>query len=326
METRVLKYKGMEYSYEYEKVAGENWYIIKRIKIGNETYTINRRASSIEELDEIAYSYGSSTLEVIANEKRMKKVVISGIIGGVILIAALVILYTSTYKIPNGQQAVLKNSFTGDSRVQTDAGFKTKLPWEDVKKVSIGEQTYDREDSANTSDNVQLTYNFKVSYKLVDVDKFWNQKYNLSKDTQQTVINKSVTKVLDKVSNKYDYDYIKGNIASVGDEMTALATDSLTNYGIEIIGVDIVDIAAPESIDNAINNKIKKQQEAEASKYEIEKAENEAKAQKVKEESVSSEQQQMELCQNAIDAGNGNSPSCYFGNGTYVTGGTTSTK
>lgn len=247
----------------------------------------------------------------------MKEKILLGLLG-IIAIVVVITIFGCTYNIPNGSQAVLRNSFTGEARVETQPGFSTKIPWEDVQKISIAEQTYKREDNANTADNVQLTYNFKVSYKITDVQKFWDKKYALDLDTQKVVINKETTKVLDKVSNKYEYDYIKANIASIGDEMTSFANESLNEYGIEIVGIDIVDIAAPESIEKAINQKITKQQQAEASKYDVEKAQNEAEAQKAKQDTVSQEQQQMELCQNAIDAGNANSPSCYFGNKLYI--------
>lgn len=317
MKERILNFNGIKIKYYYEE--NEYSFEFKNIEIGNEKFVDTFiTADSLDKLDDKVYSkFNRKINNYIEKQKLFKKIIPTSIIG-VLVILGIILFALCTYNIPNGSQAVLRNSFTGEARVETEPGFSTKIPWEDVQKISIAEQTYKREDNANTSDNVQLTYNFKVSYKITDVQKFWDKKYALDVDTQKVVINKETTKVLDKVSNKYEYDYIKGNIASIGDEMTSFANDALVDYGIEIIGIDIVDIAAPESIEKAINQKITKQQQAEASKYDVEKAQNEAEAQKAKQDTVSQEQQQMELCQNAIDAGNANSPSCYFGNKLYI--------
>lgn len=247
-----------------------------------------------------------------------------GTLAGGLFIALVVLgiiaFNVFTYGIDQGEVAVLKNTMDGNLTYDTEAGLNTKGFFDKVLKISTSEKTYSREDTANTSDNVQLTYETKVTYTVVDAQKFYETKFKTEDEAIQAVINKDLTKALDTVSNKYTYDYIKSNIASIGDQITASVNTTLKNYGLEVRGVNIVGIKAPESIDKAINAKISKQQTAEASKYEVEKAQNEAKAQKVRQSNVSAEQQQINLCQSAIDKGNAYSPACYFGQGIYVAG------
>lgn len=249
--------------------------------------------------------------------KVLAGIVILGFIG---MLAIISITY-----VPVGEQAMVKNRLNGETYLIKDNGITLTKPLvESAQMVSVAENTYSYDDQANTNDNIQVTYNTSVTYKIIDANLYYNKRFTFETDNIIQLMNSELTKSLDRVSNKYTYDHVKSNVAAVGDEITADSNKTLSTYGIEIVSVSVKGFAAPETVEAAIQDKVSKQQQMEASVYEVEKAENEAKAQKVKQQAVSQEQQQMELCNNAIANKQGNSPACYFGEGNLTIAGSTS--
>lgn len=243
---------------------------------------------------------------------------IASVFTAFIVLAIATILIGATY-VPVGKQAMVKNKLNGDITLIDQSGMTFVFPFvNSVHKVSVAEQSYDYKDTANTKDSIQATYSMTINAKVDDVNKFYSRRFTLTDKDMYTVINSELTKSLDRVSNKYQYSYIKSNVASIGNEVRDDVNKELKGYGLEVKSVSIKGFDAPESVEKAIQDKISKEQQAKATKYDVEKAENESKAQKIKQDSVSEEQQQMELCDKAIAKGAGNSPACYFGDKTYV--------
>ncbi len=267
--------------------------------------------------------------EIKRQEKKemIKKTTIIATLITVIVIAVIYFISGLTF-VKVGDYGIAINKFSGDVVELKDAGFYWNEPISHkIMKTSIREHTGDimdgkndyATDQANTSDNVQLTYNFKLIWKFEDPKKFFNKKYNLKDAEAIEIIRQEETKALDRVSNKYNYDFIKSNVAQIGEEVTKEINVGLEKYGLKVSSFSIVGFSAPESVEKKIQEKVSKQQEAEASKYEIEKAQNEAKAQKIKQEATTEDQQQIELCNKAIAKGQSDNPACYFGDGSYLT-------
>ncbi len=250
-------------------------------------------------------------------KKRVLLVFVSAVMG---ILAIFIIL--SMYIIEPTEAALKVNRFTGNVSVDNTAGlsFANSL----TTRVSTFDMTamgYEVSQDGNSQDNIQVSFQISVEYKVIDPKAVY-LKINKTEDAEiQWYINTYLSTSVDKVTNLYTYDYIKSNINSVSGEITTSLKDILpSDFGVDITKVVVDSVKAPDTVEAAIQNKIAQQQEAEAAEYKVEQAENEAKAQKIKESSISQEQQQLELCREAINAKNANSPACYFGDGTYVNG------
>lgn len=300
-----------KYTYSYGEYKGKDCYVVyPDDRTPNEdtivkTFTSQREARYfVEDL----------------NEQQKRKAAMKAVIPTVILLIVLFLFTVALTYVPVGKQAMVKNKVTGETTLIEKPGMSFVTPFVDsVHKVSVAQRSYDYKDTANTKDNIQVTYNSTITGKIDDVSKYYGKRYNLSDENIQQLVNSELTKSLDRVSNKYEYNYIKANVASVGEEITANVNKTLSSYGLEITSVSIKGFDAPESVEKAIQAKIAKQQQAESTKYDVEKATNEAKAQKIKQDSVSDEQQQMDLCDKAIAKGDSQSPACNFSAKTYVT-------
>ncbi len=267
--------------------------------------------------------------EIERQERKMRnKKAALGTGIGIIVIGIIVYTLAGLTFVKVGDYGIAIDKFNGNVVELKDAGFYWNEPISHkIMKTSVREHTGDimdgkndyATDQANTEDNVQLTYNFKIIWKFEDPKEFFNKKYNLKESEAIEIIRQEETKALDRVSNKYSYDFIKSNVAQIGEEVTKEINVGLDQYGLKVSSFSIVGFSAPESVEKKIQEKVSKQQEAEASKYEIEKAQNEAKAQKIKQDATSKQQQQIELCNKAIDKGQADNPACYFGDGSYVT-------
>lgn len=267
--------------------------------------------------------------EAYDNYQQVKGVIKKGTIG--VAVGAVVFIGVSgLYKVDPGQQAVVVNRLDGTTELVSEVGFGWEAPFVNkVSKITTAETVYDHSDTANTSDAIQTTFNGKVTYVVTDVEAFYNKKYTTSQDAVQSVINTNLTKALDTVANKYSYEEIKSNVAAFSTEVVEAVNPTIEEYGIEVVQYSITGLVVPESIQASLDKKVTDEQNAKAKTAAAEEnlkteqaqtaaAEEEAKQQEIKEQSGS--QSQGALCQQAIAAGQTQSPACYFGEGDYTVG------
>ncbi|MFV0274938.1 MAG: SPFH domain-containing protein [Bacilli bacterium] len=243
-----------------------------------------------------------------------------------IIIFIGLILASGIYTTLATENAVIINRVTGNVSLDTSAGVGYALPI--FEKVVVSPKTsiiFNSVHDGNTKDNIQVTFKITIEYKLTNQAALYKKlgQIDTNKNNEVTLkyIDTYLSNSIDTVTNKNTYDSIKSNISDMSKEVTTILKDTLPkDSGIEIIKAVVDSVNAPESVEKAIENKLAKQQEMEASEFEVEKAKNEAEAQQIKQNSVSERQQQLEACIKAINKDTGNSPACYFGNGTYVNG------
>jgi regulator of protease activity HflC (stomatin/prohibitin superfamily) len=255
---------------------------------------------------------------------RSEKVILKVLILVVVVFLVIIPLFLSSiYMISPGENGVVINRLNGETTFVDQAGVHLKKPFvETVKTSTTKEQVYAYSDTGNSKDQLPITYNTQITYKVVDTNKLYLERRDLREENTQQLINTVMTEALDVVSSQYDYTYIKSNVAKVGSEIQDYANSQLKDkYGIEIVNVSISSVNTTPEMEASITNKLVKEQEAQASEQEVVKAQNNAEAQKIMEQSVSQEQQQNQLCAKAIESGDGDSPACYYGDGTYVNGG-----
>lgn len=255
------------------------------------------------------------------NSKYVKIVGICTIIGIVVIT-----LITGLYTTSQTENALIINNLTGKIELDTKAGLSYTFPIiNKVVKSPKVNTTFISSQDGNSKDNIQVNFSINVEYKQVDQVALYKKLGKIdtpnNNEVTKNYINTYLSNSVDTITNAKTYDEIKSNISAMSIEVTNSLKETLpTDAGIEIIKVVIDSVDAPENIETAIQNKIVKQQEMEASQFEVEKAKNEAEAQRIKQDSVSASQQQLEACIKAIEKGNASSPACYFGNGTYVNG------
>lgn len=261
----------------------------------------------------------------VYNVSSENKYIKYGVIGAILLVLVLIVS-SGFYTTSQTENALIINNLTGNIELDESAGLSYTLPIiNKVVKSPKVNTTFNTTQDGNSKDNIQVNFSINVEYKLVDqvalYKKLGSIDTTVNNDVSINYINTYLSNSVDTITNKKTYDEIKSNISDMSFEVTESLKETLPkDSGIEIIKIVIDSVDAPESVEKAIQNKIVKQQEMEASEFEVEKAKNEAEAQRIKQDSVSASQQQLEACIKAIEKGNANSPACYFGNGTYVNG------
>ncbi len=254
-----------------------------------------------------------------SKEAKKIKIIVVSVITVIIALAIGLFMLIGLYKLDPGEQAIIVNKLDGSTELVTDIGYGFSMPVvTDVNTTTTAEQVYDREDTANTADAIQTTFKGTITFKVNDVEKFYSKKYNVSYDAMTKVINTELTKALDVVANTYDYEWIKSNVAAFSEEVVAAVNIPLESYGLQVVNYTITSLVVPENIQKALDDKVAKQQAAEAAQYDTQKAEEQAKQQEIQE--ASGAQSQEALCQQAIKAGQTNNPACYFGEGDYASG------
>lgn len=238
-------------------------------------------------------------------------------IGVILFIAIVLAIVKGVYTTEQTEQALIVKTWTGDLSVDSDAGLSITNPITNrVDIVHVTQQNYSSPQDGNSKDNIQVTFEITVEYNIANVKEVYKKIGVIDNSSIERYISSYLSTSVDKVTNKYTYDEIKSQINMISSEVTSELNGVLpSDLGVNIAKVVVDSVGAPEKVETAIQEKLAAQQSAEASAYKVQQAESEAKAQRIKEESVSQEQQQLELCREAINSGNANSPACYFGSG-----------
>lgn len=250
-----------------------------------------------------------------------KKIMIKFVIIVLGAIWIVMSLFRSFYNKPQNTQTLIINRVNGSIESTSTSGMMWLPPY--VKYAISAETVSGNEQAdftANAKDNIQLVFSSQFITRIDDLKTFYQRSGKTTSKEALDFTKNYIDEAFDIVVNKYDYDYVKSHIAELGNEITAAAADRIgKDWGVTIERVVISGVKAPDTVEQAIQEKIKKQQEAEASKYLVEKAQQEIQAQKLLNE-VPNEQQQKKLCQAAIDKGQSSSPACYFGTGNFYGG------
>lgn len=225
---------------------------------------------------------------------------IGGMVAGVVLSVAVILLFMSTVRIPAGYIAVqysMSGGIRGDVLTQ---GWHLKSPTVKTTLYSVSlEQSYltkgsngdskkDDSFSASSSEGkamqIDLTYTYQYDSEKVP-DLFTRFRGQSGKEIRDSFIKPNIISWTKEVVADYKVSDVLGSKrADVNAELTKYLNNKFEQYGISISNVSLINITVDKKTMEAINAKITAQQKAETqninNKTAIEKAKADAEVKK----------------------------------------------
>ena len=213
---------------------------------------------------------------------------VGSIIFAVVIIAAIILGFACTEKIPAGYVGVVYNMNGGIEGETLSQGFHLVSPTKKVTTYSIGiEQSYltaaDKGDSKKdesfnipTSDGKTVTVDLEFSYRF-DAEKvadtFVQFKGRSGEEIKDTFIKPKIIAWTQEVSANYPVTDIFGDKrTAINAELDVYLREKFEPYGIAIDTVNFTDISVDEETAAAIQKKVNAQQELELANIEAETA------------------------------------------------------
>lgn len=241
----------------------------------------------------------------------MKKGLIGSIVVGVVLLIALIFLFTGLTKIPAGYVGVVYDMRKGVAEDTLRQGWHWVGPMKETTLFSIGiEQSYltsgNDGDSKNddsyevpSSDGkgliVDLTFTYR--YNADDVpDIFTRFKGRSGKEIRDEFIKPNIISWSKEITAKYPVTEILGDErANLNVALTEYISEKFAPYGIIIENVSLINIDADEETRASVQRKVNAQQELELAQIEQKTAN--VQAQKDKEVALVAAEQEKEVAE-----------------------------
>lgn len=208
------------------------------------------------------------------------------IVIGVVLLIAIIYLSSSIFLTINaGERGVLFRKFGGglDKDKIYPSGFVVKAPWNemyvyDVKENSVDE-TMDVLDKNGLSLKVDVTVRFHPMYdKIGYIHEYFGDNYVNKLIIPET--RSTVRRVMGRYTAEEIYSTKRSEVeTSIIDETEAILQDEANN--IQMRALLIRSINLPDQIKEAIENKLKQEQEALAYQFRLEREKSEAERKRI---------------------------------------------
>ena len=195
----------------------------------------------------------------------MKKNAITILIAAVLLVIFVLLLFT--YQVRQSEVVVL-STFLKPTTTQTNAGLYVKWPWpiQSINRFDQRVQTFEDKYSENlTADNTMLLMNVFVGWKISDAKAFFPKFPGGSALAAQRQLENMIRSAKAAVIGKYNLsDFVNSDAAQLkfGDiekEMQTAVEAELAknNYGISIEFLGIKRLGLPESVTQAVFDRMK---------------------------------------------------------------------
>ena len=243
------------------------------------------------------------------SEERVKPIMraVKASILAIWAVLTLVTLGLSTVRIvPTGEVGV-KTTF-GVVSGRASEGFNLIAPWEEVIPMNTKIQKRSFEDlSASTKDAQMITnIDIDVNYSL-NPDKAEEVYSRVGEAYQDTLIAPLLTQLIKDRLALYNAESLVTERNSIVDDITAQLQNNLSDYGINVVAVSLVNYDFSADFSSALERKAVAAKEIETAKNNQEKAKVEAETNRIKTEQLTD----AVLTEKLIDA-------IKNGNGTYV--------
>lgn len=205
------------------------------------------------------------------------------IVGVIILIVIMTLSSSLFFTIDAGERAVIFKTFEGgiDKEHVLTPGFNIKAPWNekyiyDVKENSVDEKM-DVLDKNGLSISVDVTVRFYPIYERIG---YLHENFGKGYITKLVIpeVRSAVRTVMGRFTAEEIYSTKRSEVETMIKSETA---ESLSANDIEMRALLIRSINLPEQIKNAIENKLKQEQEALAYQFRLEKEKSEAERKRI---------------------------------------------
>lgn len=238
----------------------------------------------------------------------------NGSVAGYVLagsVITIVLFFIFCFRVVGvGQVGIVTKFGNIDREVGSGVVIKAPFPIESLTKMDVKQQKEQQDTSAATKDLQSVTTTIAVNYHLTpktarDVYQNVGTKYN------EVVIDPIIQESVKSVTAQYNAEELISQRAKVELALNDKLVGKLTNRGISVDNVSIVNFKFSAAFDVAIEQKQVAQQNAQKAAYDLQTAQQKAAAQDVQAKTLTPEYLQLQ----AIEKWNGILPSTYSASG-----------
>lgn len=205
------------------------------------------------------------------------------IIAGAVFFFLMLLSSQITVTIKPGERAIIFRKFTTglDKENIVNPGFHFIAPWNEVFIYEVKEQKVEESmdilDKNGLSMNIEITVRFHPTYAQIG---FLHEEFGKSYIDRLVIpeVRSSARKVMGRYEAEEIYSTKRNEVESAIIEETK---DILANNNVEMKALLIRSIRLPEKIRQAIDDKLKQEQEAAAYRYRLEKEASEAERKRI---------------------------------------------
>ncbi|SRR6056297_1311666 len=216
----------------------------------------------------------------------MKKSTTILVVLGIVVIIVLILSSATLVTIQSGERGVIFRKFTTglDKENTYKPGFKVIAPWNDMYIYNVREQQ--RQEKMDVLDKNGLDISMEVSVRFnPSYDKIGYLHESFGKNYINGLVIPEVRSTVRRVCGRYKAEEI---YSTRREELEAAIKEEtrkvLENNYVEMNALLIRSIILPEQIKNAIEKKLKEEQEALAYEYKLQKEKSEAERKKIQAE------------------------------------------
>ena len=204
------------------------------------------------------------------NEGNRDFPIVGLVVAGVIGLIAIIGLFSMFETVGTGYRGVVTNLNRVTGEVKGE-GFYVLNPFtENVVQMNVQLQTVDAEASAASRDLQDVTAKIAVNYHL-NPDQVTGIYQDMRQEYVTRLLNPVIQESIKSATAKYTAEELITKRAEVRQAIAVNIIEKVEKRGIMIDEVNIVNVSFSESFNAAIENKVKAEQDALASKNTLEK-------------------------------------------------------
>lgn len=204
--------------------------------------------------------------------------VITLVVGGILLLV-LLILFSSGFEVVDAGHRGVYTVFGDVSEEALGEGLHFKAPWANIEEVDVREQIVESAVSAASSDLQTVRTSMAVNYRP-DAEWVWWLYQNLGKTNAEWEVKKLnpiIQESVKSVTAKYSAENLIKSRPQVKQEIERMIRERGETSHLVITDVNITDFSFSSAFDEAIESKVRAEQDAL-------RAENELRREKVEQE------------------------------------------
>lgn len=207
-----------------------------------------------------------------------------GVLTGVIAVVLLILLFNSTVTIDSGEAGVLYRTF--DDGVVTDEpplgeGFHFVAPWNKVFIYEVRQQSLDEKMQVLSSNGLEIKLDASVWFQPAYKDLGFLHKEK-GENYIQRLLQPAVRSAARAVVGRYDPEQLYASKReAIQKEILEETQLLLNNQYVQVNEVLVRDVSLPPTIKEAIERKLKQEQESLEYEFRLAKAEKEAERQRI---------------------------------------------
>ena len=243
-------------------------------------------------------------MEIKSDVNNNKGLIITGTV-----LTLIVLFFVFCFRIVGVGQVGIVTRFGNISR-EANSGVLIKLPFpiEHLTKMNIRTQKEQQDASAATKDLQTVTATVALNYNLTPKTAF-DVYRNIGTHYQTTVLDPILQNSIKSVTSRFDAADLIAKRPEVEQQLTDLLTSKLTDKGITVDNVSIVNFDFSKEFNASIEQKQVAQQNAQKAQYELQTATLQSQAQDVQAKTLTPEYLELQ----AINKWDGKMPQAVSG-------------